>query len=114
MVVDELKKITRNDLYLKIITIDITKLVQISSYDFQTISKTFKTISLWHLYQRLRSQQALKNVVIGTMKFMQIFSSDLQTVTLDTAFKAISAVSSAYLDPTYIFVISSLIKQKNT
>lgn len=47
---DELKKITRNDLYLKIITIDITKLVQISSYDFQTITKTFKTISLWHLY----------------------------------------------------------------
>lgn len=67
MVVDELKKIARNDLYLKIITIDITKLVRISSYDFQTITKTFKTISLWHLYQCLRSQQVLKNVVIGTM-----------------------------------------------
>lgn len=45
---------------------------------------------------------------------MQISSSDLQTVTLDATSKAISAVSSAYLDPTYIFVISSLIKQKNT
>lgn len=47
------------------------------------------------------------------MKFMQI-SFDLQTVTLDTTSKAISAVSSTYLDPTYVFIISSLIKQKNT
>lgn len=49
IVVDELKKVARNDRYLKIITTDITKLVQISPDDFQTI-KTFKTISLWHLY----------------------------------------------------------------
>lgn len=40
------------------------------------------------------------------MKFMQISSSNLQTVTLDATSKAISAVSSAYLDQTYTFVTS--------
>lgn len=43
-----------------------------------------------------------------------VIYANFQTVTLDATSKAISVVSSAYLDPTYIFVISSLIKQKNT